>query len=434
MGISEHSIARRPWRGLLLCGLGLLCSACINRTSKASYPEVWSRVTAEPKTECPALAGRYTNDGEIAPGSSFSCMGRRSKYGPYRGEWCAETALSQNIGDLASGDWVELRQPDRDTLVVISSDPTVAVREMRHNRGDFRCSVEGGSSREPCSEPQTMSSHGNNSDETSVALGAVNATSTAYAAALASGGVRTLKRRFSLAADGSLVMTVSQSEEGVLLLIPYHEHYETFVRWAPVAPPSGGAGPNASIGTAEAAATDLPSAHVGIFDATNGNLWSKVKVTNLDGLPVNTYAGYKGEPIAMGPGRHWIQVGALSPHWIPPRDVDTRYAFEMEAVAGHRYRIPTKPSACLAPGNIDAALASPLVYHTRLSIIDEVPGSRRQRFDVGALACVREVRMSPMSVCRSRRTPQHRRTAWTAYDSRAGVGASTARTREQPRS
>jgi hypothetical protein len=257
------------------------------------------------------------------------------------------------------------------------------VREMRHNRGDFRCSVEG-LERELHT---SATSHGNNSDETSVALGAVNATSTAYAAALASGGVRTLKRRFSLAADGSLVMTVSQSEEGVLLLIPYHEHYETFVRWAPVAPPSGGAGPNASIGTAEAAATDLPSAHVGIFDATNGNLWSKVKVTNLDGSPVNTYAGYKGEPIAMEPGRHWIQVGALSPHWIPPRDVDTRYAFEMEAVAGHRYRIPTKPSACLAPGNIDAALASPRVYHTRLSIIDEVPGSRRQRFDVEAL-CV----------------------------------------------
>jgi len=378
-------ITRRSWLVLLLCGVGLLCGACVNRMSKAPYPDTWSRATAIPEAACPRLVGRYTNAGEVAPGTNeFSCMGRHSKYGPYRGEWCGETALSQNIGDVASGDWVELRQPDKDTLVVISSDPTVAVRELHYRRGDFTCSGEG-------LERQlhtSAASHGNNSDKGSVALDTINVTSTAYGAALASVGVRTLTRRFSMASDGSLVMAVSQSEGGVLLLIPYHEHYETFVRWAPIAPPLGGdAAPTPSIGPAGPPPSDLPSAHVGIFDATNGTMWSKVKVTNLDGSPVNTYAGYKGEPIAMEPGRHWIQVGLLSPHWIPPRDVDTKYAFEMEAVAGHRYLIPSKPSTCLAPGNIDAALSSASVYHARLSVIDEVPGSRGHSLDVEAL-CV----------------------------------------------
>lgn len=373
----------RPRLVLLLYAVGLLCSACANRTSMTIYPDTWPRTAAIAGAECPRLVGRYTNAGEVAPGTkAFSCMGRHSRNGSYRGEWCGDTSLSQNISDLASGDWVELLQPDKDTLVVISSTPTVAVREMHHKQGDFECSVAG-------LERQlhtSAASHGNNSDNGSVALGTINATSTVYGAALGTGGVRTLTRRFKMASDGSLVMAVSQSEGGVLLLIPYHEHYETFVRWAPVAPP-GGAAPAPSIGAAGALPSDLPSAHVGIFDATNGAIWSKVKVTNLDGLPVNTYAGYKGEPIAMAPGRHWIQVGVLSPHWIPPRDIDTKYAFELEAVAGHRYRIPSKPPTCLAPGNIDAALASASIYHARLSIVDEVPGSREQSFDVEAL-CV----------------------------------------------
>jgi hypothetical protein len=307
-------------------------------------------------------------------------MGR---HGKYRGEWCGETALSQNIGDLRSGDWVELRQPDKDTLVVVSSDPTVGVKTLHHQRGDFSCSGKD-------LERQlhtSAASRGDNSNESSAALGTLNATSTAFGAAMASGGVRTLTRRFSTAADGSLVMAVSQSEAGLLLLIPYHEHYETFVRWALVAPPLGDAAPAPSDAAAGAPPTDLPSAHVGLFDATNGSMWSKVKVTNLDGSPVNTYAGYKGEPIAMEPGRHWVQVTVRWSHSIPPRDFDTKYAFEMEAVAGHRYRIPSKPSTCLAAGNIDAALASSSVYHAHLSIIDEVSGSRGRSLDVEAL-CV----------------------------------------------
>ena len=374
-------MTKSAWLVLLLCGAGLLCSGCISRASKATYPNSWSPVTAVPGGACPLLAGRYANAGELASGTKeFSC----GRHGPYRGEWCGEAALSQNIGNLASGDWVELRQPDKDTLVVVSSDPTVAVKELHHKKGDFSCTGKG---LERALHASAMGLN-NNADETSVALDTFSAMATAFNAVTAgAGGVRTLTKRFSLAADGSLVMAVSQSEGGAMLLIPYHLHEETFVRWTPVARPSGDGLPTPSADVSVAPPADLPSAHVGIFEATNGSMWSKVKVTNLDGSPVNTYAGLPGVPIAMEPGRHWVQVGAQTTHLIPLRDVDTKYAFEIDAVAGHRYRIPRKPSACLAPGDIDAALASSSIYHARLSVTDEAPDSPGRSFDVEAL-CV----------------------------------------------
>jgi hypothetical protein len=361
----KQSIMKAASLCLLLCSAGLLCIGCVNR--KATYPDSWSPANAVPAAECPHLAGRYANTGEVAAGTPvFSCGSR----GRYRGEWCGETALSQDIGDLASADWVELRQPDKDTLVVVSSDPTVAVKELHQKRGDFRCSGKG-------LERQLHTSAvsaGDNSNETSAGQDTGNGIITALGAVTqGSGGVRTLTRRFSMAADGSLVMAVSQSEGGLLFLIPYHEHYETFVHWAPVALPSG---------DAAAASADLPSARVGLFDATNGATWFKVKVTNLDGKPVNTYAGLKGVPIAMEPGRHWVQVAVKPTHWS---DYNTRYAFEIEAVAGHRYQVPKILPSCLAPGNVNAAMATSNVYHTRLSVIDEVAGSPTQSFEVEAL-------------------------------------------------
>ena len=374
-------MTQSAWLVLLLCCAGLLCSGCISRASKATYPENWSPVSAVPGVACPRLAGRYTNAGELASGTKdFSC----GRHGPHRGQWCGESALSQNIGNLASGDWVELRQPNEDTLVVVSSDPAVAVKELHHKKGDFSCTGQG---LERNLHASAMGL-GSNADETSIALDTFSAMATAVNAVTAgAGGVRTLTRRFGLAADGSLVMTVSQSEGGTMLLIPYHLRDETFARWTPVARPSGEAPPTSLADASAVSPADLPSAHVGLFEATNGRMWSKVKVTNLDGAPVNTYAGLPGVPIAMEPGRHWVQIGAQTTRWMPPREVDTKYAFEIEAVAGHHYRIPNKPSACLAPGDIDAALASSNVYHARLSVIDEAPGSRSGSFDVEAL-CV----------------------------------------------
>ena len=364
--------------GLISTAL-LLCGGCVSRVSKATYPEAWSAPKQVSAAQCPALAGRYGNAGESAPGTKAFFCGSHSQL---RGTWCGQTALSQNIGDRHSGDWVELRQPDDDTLLIVSSDPTVAVQELHQKSGDFSCSngvlerhLRVGSF-----------SNGDNSTKSNPALGAVNTVmGAAMAVTYASGGVRTLNRRFSKAADGSLVMSVSQTEGGMLLLIPYHEQEQTYVRWTPATTTSAEAATSPALTEAAAPATDLPADHVGLFEAMNGKMWSKVKVTNLDGAPVNTQARYPGTSIAMEPGTHWIQVGAATTHVMPLRDLDTKYAFVMETVAGHRYRMADRPSTCLAPGNIDAAIASSSIYHARVAVIDEAPGAQPRTVELDAL-------------------------------------------------
>ncbi len=375
------SIRRTAATAVLLCAVGVSTGGCVSRVAKASYPETWSPTRSAPTAQCPLLAGRYVNAGEAAPGTKEFFCGSHTNF---RATWCGESALSQNIGNMASGDWVELRQPNDDTLIVVSSDPTVAVQELHHKNGDFSCSGKGLERHLHVSAP----SIGDNSNKAAAGRDTYNAIASAGVAMVyLSGGVRTLTRRFNVASDGSLVMAVTQSEAGAILLIPYHETDETFVRWVPVATAPDGLAPAPATIAAASTPDDLPSDHVGIFEPTNGAMWSKVKVTNLDGLPVNTYARLPGVPIALEPGRHWIQVGAGTTHMIPPRDVDTKYAFEFEAVAGHRYRIPSKPPSCLTPGDIDAALASSSIYHSRLSIIDEVAGAKARSIDVQAL-CV----------------------------------------------
>jgi hypothetical protein len=380
----------------LISGAVLLCSGCV-RVAKATYPDTWSAVPAAsatpttpaapaiqttasaPAAQCPKLAGRYTNLGEVAPSKAeYSAC----HHGAGRGEQCGESSLSKNIGDIGSGDWVELRQPDDDTLLIVSSDPTVAVEELHRKSGDFSCSSNGLERHVHAS----LASLGDNSNKTSVGAHAFNTFMTAgLAMTYAAGGVRTLTRRFSVASDGSVVMAVSQSETGVAFFVPFHTKDENLVRWVPAKAPIGDAESTPAAGAASP--TDLPADHVGLFEPTNGKMWSKVKVTNLDGTAVNTYLGLPGVPVAMQPGMHWVQVGEHETHWMPLRDIDTKYAFQLEAIAGHRYRIADKLPLCLAPGNIDAALASSSVYHTHVSVIDEGPGSAAHNIDVEAL-CV----------------------------------------------
>jgi hypothetical protein len=381
----KTSKTESTWLGLLFCGTGLLCGGCANFTTRAAYPDTWSPVAVAQEVKCPRLAGRYTNSGEVAPDTKQPFCN-----GSFRGEWCGETALSRDIADIVSGDWVELRQPDEDTLLVISSDPAIAVKELHQKQGDFSCIGES-------LERQlhvSMMSIGDNSKETSVLHAANNGATTAFSALLGIGGVRTLTRRFSVAADNSLIMAVSQSEAGAFLLVPFHERHETFVRWSPAAaPPAGDAAPTAVVATAIAPVADLPSAHVGIFDPTNGAMKPKVWVTSLDGVSVSSQAGDKGVPIALQPGRHWVEIGLLTHPWIKHGkaswilfvDVHTVYAFELEAVAGHRYRVPTQPLTCLAGGDVEAARVSANIYHSRLSITDTAPDMAERSFEVETL-------------------------------------------------
>jgi len=214
--------------GFVCIALGVLLGGCVHRGAIAGYPEQWSKRAEVAKAKCPNLAGRYRNLGEIAPGTPQElCHRGRHRY---RAAWQCDTSLSSNLASVASGEWVELRQPDEDTLLILSSDPTLEVKVMHRSRGDFSCS-QGGLERRL--HASSMSLGGDDPDEP-VALAAFNGVGTLYGAAFGSGGVRTLRRSFRAAADGSLTMDVSVEDSVLVLLIPMRVKNETFVRWRPL--------------------------------------------------------------------------------------------------------------------------------------------------------------------------------------------------------
>jgi hypothetical protein len=363
--------------GWIIALLGLASTGCV-RTSSVAYPKDWSPSAAAEKTECPKIAGRYVDTGEIAEGSKPGQFKTGSRH-QYRAEWRSDIMLSHNIANGGSGDWVELRQPDKDTLIMVSSDPTAEVRELHHSHGDFSCTTRG-------FERQLhagLTSLGDNSDHTPAALAGFNGLETAYAAALGTGGMRTLTRSFKPAADGSLVMTVTQSETGLVLLIPYHERSETFVRWQRSDLNPGNAPTVAGNTTAVSPYGDIPSAHVGLFNSMNGFL-HHVRVSNLDGNTVNRNVAQDAHPIALTPARHFIGIDQIDHQILPLRDFNTEIAFVLQAEPGHRYRLNKRPPACVGPGDVDVALASSRVYRTHVTILDEAPGVLRRHLDVDA--------------------------------------------------
>lgn len=123
-------------RGAVVTSVLLLAGCVHNATT--SYPQQWSPPGAATPSACPNLAGRYRNAGELAPGTP--CSGGRIAV---RAEWRCDTSSSDNIAEVEADEWVELRQPDADTLMVISSNPVVDVKEMHRSRGEFSCGNRG---------------------------------------------------------------------------------------------------------------------------------------------------------------------------------------------------------------------------------------------------------------------------------------------------
>ena len=77
--------------GGLGIALALLTSGCV-RGVLASYPDQWSVRTAVAKSQCPSLAGRYRNSGELAAGTPGELCGRGRYH--YRGSWECDASLS----------------------------------------------------------------------------------------------------------------------------------------------------------------------------------------------------------------------------------------------------------------------------------------------------------------------------------------------------
>lgn len=350
---------------------GLLLAGCVHNAT-TSYPQQWSPLGAATPSACPDLAGRYYNVGELAPGTP--CNGGRIAV---HAEWRCDTSLSQNIAEVEADDWVELRQPDADTLVVISSDPVVDVKEMHRSRGDFSCSRHGLERTLHAS----LSSVGSNADSAAPqaafnGLGALFNLATAGTA-----GVRTLTRTFTAIADGSLVMDVSEAQSGVVMLIPFHTRDEGFVRWSRAEPPAGDS-VTAAV-AADGAAADVPAARFARFESMNDFI-HHTRVTGLDGTELEARRDER-RAVALAPGKRWVQISRIDHSMRRLRDFNMTYGFELEAVARHVYRLSEQPAPCLAPGSIDAALNSHLIRRVRVSLVERSPDGAERRFPAEAL-------------------------------------------------
>lgn len=356
----------------------LLSGGCVsNRTTP--YPQEWSHADSASPTACPTLAGRYRNAGELAPGTP--CSGGRQQL---RGEWHCDTDLSHNIAEVDANEWVELRQPDADTLVIVSSDPVVDVKELHRSHGDFSCGAHG---LERTLHVGLTSMGGN--DTSSAPQAVFNGVGTLFSVATAGmAGVRTLTRAFSAAPDGSLVMDVSVAQSGVAVLIPFHTRDEGFVRWmrtGPAATDSAEAAAGTAGGVARAA---VPAAQFARFEFAN-DFWHHTRVSSVDGVDIDEHRG-GGHRAAVPSGRHWIQVGTYEQSVHQSGNFNTTYGFELEAVAGHVYRLEQRPATCLAPGDVLAALNSHWVSRAPVFLVDRAPDGSEQRFTASAL-CVEGV-------------------------------------------
>ena len=201
----------------------------------AKYPSDWAQPAAMTPTgtraadahDCPNLAGRYNDSGSLAP-NTLQSLCQTGKY-RHTGDWLCDLSLGSNIGSLQdSGSmWVELKQPDSDTLVVVPGSAYLKPKELHRSKGDFDCKA-GAIVR---TLKASMMSLGGDDDSQSAFMKGYNAVGTFGDAFLATGGLRTLTRTFTKAADGSLVMHVEREDLGLMLAIPRHERYSTYISW-----------------------------------------------------------------------------------------------------------------------------------------------------------------------------------------------------------
>jgi hypothetical protein len=357
-----------------------LTAGCISEHAK--YPENWAppeqpATSAAGKNEpaaCPNLAGRYSIDGTLADGTPAGLCDPGTKYRRV-GDWRCETSLSVNIGSLeAGGNWVELQQPDSDTLVVVPGDSTVYPKTLHRSKGDFDC-TQGGLVRRSSNSSYDL---GEEDEEQSAFQRAYNAVGTASGLFLGMAGVKTLTRTFSRASDGAIVMHVQRADRGLVLAIPYKDDESTYVRWL------------ADSSTPIEPGAPAPSARVANVRPYRAHALGTVWLVSVDGAPdddaelirrfieTQDIATFWDIPQSVDPGSHWIE---FHPRYYPQR----RFGATMELVAGHTYRLARSPPDCEARSAKSKETSPHQLWTVDLVMEDTTPGSAPTQFRVPAL-------------------------------------------------
>jgi hypothetical protein len=208
---------------LLLGSIALvLLSGCV---TYADYPSEWPKLSESTINQCPMVEGRYADIGVVS--GRHPCIAQVRQDGSYYYRWYCDRRLSSNVlmekisdsNQSESIRWVELKQPDNDTLVVqhdLMKTPVV----LKRKDGDFACTREG----------LSISRSGpgyRREGESTLATGAL----VTFGVFVGSGNIEMLTRSFRRLQDGSLVMEVTNSAVGVHLFIPFFFGDREYVRW-----------------------------------------------------------------------------------------------------------------------------------------------------------------------------------------------------------
>lgn len=338
------------------CKLGHLtiCIALLSvvgcATKHAQYPDEWSALsstTTDPaKVEsqtCPSLVGRYVDYGVLAPDTPEELC-RSATHEKFRiiGDWFCETSLGLNVAGIeGAGTWIDLQQPDADTLVVIPEDPTGEPVELHRSKGEFDCTVRGLT--RTLRAPTTSLGYDEGRENTATQVwNVLSAVSNAF---LATGGIQILKRSFSRASDGSLIMHVERSTRGLILGLPQDLEFSTYVSWAKEA-----AGPTLVEGV-----QGSPSMQIARVQPFRANLFATVWLVEISGpgssprdigdpLSVGDLYSRTGTPFwnvtqTVEPGPHWSE-------WYSWSGKGARYGMTIDFEAGHIYSLAEAPEDC----------------------------------------------------------------------------------------
>jgi hypothetical protein len=217
--------------GLIAVSFALAVAGCV---TKLPYPRDWGPVVEVERGQYPRIEGRYQNTGISG---NHHCSSHGSVY-----TWDCDIDLSSNIlsgrpSELDRGRasrWVELKQPDDNTLVIELDDGKPPI-VLKRDKEDFALGSDG----------LTVSQSGSGmrfKDTEKSDTEVVGAT--IAGAVLLTGSVDTVSRTFSRLKDGSLLMKVHESRAGGILGIPMYLGTVQYVRWLVIPSENGGKPPS----------------------------------------------------------------------------------------------------------------------------------------------------------------------------------------------
>ena len=192
------------------------------------YPHDWSKLSSDQIGNCPAIAGRYA-DSAAASTPSFWYDRRRGPRDRTPAGWNGSQSLAENLAGMGPATWIEIEQPDADTLFVIAHPESAPAsqfqgrRVMKASKSDFSCDagglrISGG----------VASVFGGRSDLPTAGRAAV----TTMMVFVGTAGAHTHQRVFRRAENGDLIMEVKEGEAAVwLYVLPTVTGENLFVRW-----------------------------------------------------------------------------------------------------------------------------------------------------------------------------------------------------------